>query len=106
MFIYLNKKGQNTLEYAIIIAVIVAALIAMQSYIKRGIQGKLKASTDDVGEQFSAQNTSGTYQTQLNANSSENISGGAQSTSTTTTNQNQTRTENENIGDLQSEWWP
>jgi uncharacterized protein (UPF0333 family) len=106
MFIYLNKKGQNTLEYAIIIAVIVAALIAMQSYIKRGIQGRMKASTDDIGEQFSAQNTSGTTQTNLNATSTETISGGAQSTTATDTTQTQTKSVSENVGDLQSEWWP
>lgn len=53
-------KGQGTLEYALIIAVVVAGLIAMQIYIKRGVQGKLRESTDSVGEQFEATNTSST----------------------------------------------
>jgi len=47
-----NKKGQSTLEYALIIAVIVAGLLLMQMYIKRGYAGRLKSSTDDMGEQF------------------------------------------------------
>jgi uncharacterized protein (UPF0333 family) len=53
MFIYLNKRGQSTLEYAVVIAVIVGALLATQVYIKRGIQGKFKQSSDDIGPQFS-----------------------------------------------------
>jgi len=47
-----NKRAQSTLEYAILIAVVVGALIGMQTYVKRGLQGRLKAATDDVGSQF------------------------------------------------------
>jgi len=106
MFNYLNKKGQNTLEYAIVIAVIVAALIAMQSYIKRGIQGRMKQSTDDIGQQYSPQNTNGNDTTTLTATSTETISGGAQSTTATNTNQTQGKTTNENVAGLSQEWWP
>jgi Flp pilus assembly pilin Flp len=49
----LNKKAQNTLEYAVLIAVVAGALIAMQLYMKRAVQGHLQSSADDVGEQFS-----------------------------------------------------
>jgi len=48
----LNRKGQSTLEYALIIAVIAAGLLLMQHYIKRGYSGRLKAASDDMGEQF------------------------------------------------------
>jgi hypothetical protein len=51
-------KAQSTLEYAIVIAVVVAALLAMQIYMKRGVQGKLHESADQIGEQFDAGNTS------------------------------------------------
>lgn len=37
----LNKKGQNTAEYAILIALIIAAAIGMQTYVKRGLQSRL-----------------------------------------------------------------
>jgi uncharacterized protein (UPF0333 family) len=58
MMAYLNKKrGQSTLEYAVLIIVIIAALIAIQIYIRRGVQGKLKSSADDIGDQFSPGNT-------------------------------------------------
>jgi hypothetical protein len=60
MFKFLNKnkkKGQSTLEYAVLIVIIIAALLAMNQYIKRGLQGRLKSSTDDIGDQFSPGNT-------------------------------------------------
>lgn len=35
-----NKKGQSTVEYAIVVGVVVAALVAMQTYVKRGLQAR------------------------------------------------------------------
>ena len=52
-----KKKGQSLLEYGVFLAVVIAVLLIMQSFIKRGYQGSLKSSTDKIGEQFS---TSGT----------------------------------------------
>lgn len=46
MFRLLNKKGQNTAEYAILIGVIVAAAIAMQVYVRRGMQARVKDAVD------------------------------------------------------------
>jgi len=60
----MKRKGQSTLEYAILIAIIVAALLAMQIYIKRGIQGKLRSSADSIGEQYSAGNMTSKYTTE------------------------------------------
>lgn len=60
MFKYLNnrrKKGQSTLEYAILVIIIIGALVAIQTYIKRGVQGRLKSAADDIGDQFSPGNT-------------------------------------------------
>lgn len=60
MFRYLNKqrkKGQSTLEYAVLIIIIIGALLSIQVYIKRGIQGRLKGAADDIGDQFSIGNT-------------------------------------------------
>ncbi len=42
----LNKRGQNTAEYAILIGVIVAAAIAMQIYVRRGMQARIKDAVD------------------------------------------------------------
>ncbi len=59
------KKGQSTLEYAVVIAVVIAGLLALQHYMNRGVQGKLRQSADDIGEQYSVghstRNTSITY---------------------------------------------
>lgn len=43
----LNKKGQNTAEYAILIALVIAAAVGMQTYVKRGWQGRMKDTSDD-----------------------------------------------------------
>ncbi|MGD9014676.1 MAG: hypothetical protein PVI33_01440 [Candidatus Omnitrophota bacterium] len=47
-----KRKGQSTLEYALIIAVVVAGLLLMQHYVRRGFAGRLKTASDDMGEQF------------------------------------------------------
>ncbi len=61
-FPMLNRlRGQSTLEYALIIAVVVGALLAMQVYMKRGMQGKLRESTDEMGGQYSAGNVTAKY---------------------------------------------
>lgn len=67
-----NRKGQNFLEYCIFIFVLVAALISMQVYIKRGIQGRLRQSADDVGEQFDAYNTSSQITSSVTGKSTTN----------------------------------
>ena len=53
----IKRKGQSTLEYAMIIMVLAAGIIAMQVYMKRSIQGKLRESTDSIGKQYSAGST-------------------------------------------------
>ncbi|MDD3374209.1 MAG: hypothetical protein PHY73_00605 [Candidatus Omnitrophica bacterium] len=37
-----NKKAQNVAEYAILIALVVGAIIAMQTFVKRTMQGRLR----------------------------------------------------------------
>ena len=60
MFKHLNRKrqkGQSTLEYAILIIIILGGPLSIQVYNKRGGQGRLKSATDDIGTQFSPGNT-------------------------------------------------
>jgi Flp pilus assembly pilin Flp len=38
-----NQKGQNLIEYAIIVAVITAAMVAMSTYVYRSVQATQKA---------------------------------------------------------------
>jgi hypothetical protein len=80
MFKYLNKKrqkGQSTLEYAILIIIIIGALLSIQIYIKRGVQGRLKSATDDIGTQFSPGNTNVVKKMTVSSRSSETFFSGA-----------------------------
>ncbi|MEW6008358.1 MAG: hypothetical protein AB1629_01845 [Candidatus Omnitrophota bacterium] len=38
----LSKKGQSTAEYAILIGIVIAAVIAMQSWVGRSIKAKIR----------------------------------------------------------------
>jgi len=49
----IRRKAQITLEATVLIAIITVALIVMLVHIKRALQGKLRASADDIGEQYS-----------------------------------------------------
>ena len=74
MIAYINKKrqqGQSTLEYAVLIIIIIGALLSIQIYIKRGIQGRLKQATDDIGSQFSPGNTSVNRNVSTTSNTSQ-----------------------------------
>ena len=48
----LKRRGQSLLEYAVLIVIILGVLVAMQNYIKRGMQGRWKTSVDDFGDQY------------------------------------------------------
>ena len=76
MFKFLNKKrkrkGQSTLEYAVLIIIIIGALLTIQVYIKRGIQGRLRSATDDIGDQFAPGNTNYTMTTTTHSETAEN----------------------------------
>ena len=78
----INRKGQSTLEYAMIIMVIAAGIIAMQVYMKRGIQGKLRSSTDSIGKQYSAGKTTSLVTTTKMAESATKDTFGLDSTGT------------------------
>ena len=40
------KRGQSIAEYSILIALIIAAAIGIQTYVKRGLQGRMKDGSD------------------------------------------------------------
>jgi len=105
MFIRLNKRAQSTLEYGVVIAVIVAGLVAMQVYLKRGMQGRLRQASDDIGEQFSPSNTTGTTTTTSNVTSTEEVTGGADSETKSTSTQTQSRTSTEKVAGADQEDW-
>lgn len=52
--LFKNKKAQNTAEYAILIALVVGAVVAMQTYAQRALQGRLR----DASVKFVSQTSS------------------------------------------------
>lgn len=72
-----NNKGQSTLEYAILIIIIIGALLTIQVYIKRGLQGRWKQATDDIGDQYT-QADGANYFRQVNktSNTTETVQAG------------------------------
>jgi Flp pilus assembly pilin Flp len=50
-----KTKGQNTAEYAILIALVIGAVIAMQVYMQRSIQAKMR----DAGSFMTTSNSMG-----------------------------------------------
>lgn len=46
-----EKQAQSILEYSLIIAVVVAALMAMSVYVQRSVQANLKLVEDQVNAQ-------------------------------------------------------
>jgi len=49
MFKKRKKIAQTTAEYAIVIALVVGAVVAMQIYVRRGLQGRIKDAVDHTG---------------------------------------------------------
>ena len=43
-----NRKAQNTMEYALLIAIVIGVFSAMQLYVRRGLQARVKAGTDNI----------------------------------------------------------
>lgn len=48
-----NKKAQNTAEYALLIALVVAGIIAMQQYAQRALQARVRDASVYMAQQSS-----------------------------------------------------
>ena len=59
--LFLGRKAQSTLEYAVLIAIIGAGLVLLSAYVRRGYQGKLRDSSERLGEQFEPKKTEYTH---------------------------------------------
>ncbi len=66
-----QRRGQSTLEYVVLVVVIIGALLSIQVYIKRGVQGRLKSAADDIGDQYSTGNTNMIKKTRTISNTSD-----------------------------------
>ncbi|MCX5709645.1 MAG: hypothetical protein NT088_02815 [Candidatus Omnitrophica bacterium] len=100
-----RSRAQTTAEYAILFAIVVGAFIAMQVYIKRGLQGRIKDVVDARGSGGSVGGNTLTFntsqyepyyvqsnaQTQQSSNESEGESLGGGVSKTTNQRTNVTR---------------
>jgi len=76
-----KRKGQSTLEYALIIAVVVAGLLLMQHYVRRGFAGRLKTASDDMGEQYDPTAYGGSFAINQTSNTRQAITNVVSNTS-------------------------
>lgn len=60
----MSRRAQSTLEYTVLIGVMVAALVAMQAYLKRGMQGRLRGDAEQL-TQGAAYSPGATNSTQI-----------------------------------------
>lgn len=66
-----KHQAQATLEYAILIAAVVGAILFMSQYMKRAVEGKIHKEADSVGSQFDIQKGNYKYISNLAANQKE-----------------------------------
>lgn len=87
-----KRKGQSTVEYALIVGVIVASLIAMQTYVKRGLNARyhdgvnfLTTETAAIGStnQYEPYYVASNYDTQTGRQSTETVGERGQTTRST-----------------------
>lgn len=57
-----NKKAQQTAEYALLISLVVAAIIAMQTYAQRTIQARIRDASGYLTTQTSALGATNQYE--------------------------------------------
>lgn len=93
-----TKRGQSLLEYALILAAIIVAIIFMQGYVRRGVQGRLRSAADDIGDQYSVAGPYN-YLTNRQSNTTETVTltAGNQANLVTSYNDITNRTGNETL---------
>lgn len=99
-----SRRGQSILEYSLLIAAVVAALLVTQAYVKRAYQGKLKESSDELGKQFQPSENYVVGWSNQGAGTTttvESTTGGASGAGSSTTNIQQSET----VTSSESEEW-
>jgi uncharacterized protein (UPF0333 family) len=91
-----KRRAQSVLEYAILMVIVIAALISIQTYIKRGLQGRLTSAADDIGDQVSVGVGSNNYK-KVSSYSKTQENSVAGTTSSSTTAQGYTNTYRNNV---------
>ena len=88
------------------IIIIIAALVSLQTYIKRGVQGRLKSATDDISDGFSLANGAQYHKRVVSiSNTTENMAAGATTTTLQTGGQMTTETTANIQMNMDGEYW-
>ena len=66
-------KGQTAMEFTVLMMIVIGVFIAMQYYVKRGLQGRWKTTMDDFGDQYDPELTNSNVVTRLLTNSGTQI---------------------------------
>ena len=61
-----KMRGQHTAEYAVVVGVVIAAVVGMQTYVKRGLQARLKAGSDMMTDITSGKTLEGKTMSSVN----------------------------------------
>jgi hypothetical protein len=51
---FYRKKAQSTAEYAIVIGLVIASILGMQTYVKRGLQGRTHDASKQLYDTFTS----------------------------------------------------
>lgn len=101
-----KKKGQSTLEYAVVISLVIAALVYMGwGWFRGAYQKKIMSASDDIsgGGQFDIEHTTITSTQTSSSTSNESMTGTATgATFGLTQSQNGQSTYNANTADLET----
>ena len=68
-----RRKGQSIIEFTVLMVIVIGVFIAMQFYVKRGLQGRWKSSLDDFGDQYDPRLTNANVVTRILSNSATQI---------------------------------
>ena len=67
------KKGQTTIEYAMLLIVVIGAFLTIQNYLKRGVQGRWRDAVDSLGDQYDPQTANTSIQHTLSSSTNTSI---------------------------------
>ena len=48
----MRRRGQTTVQYAFLVAIVVAGSLGMAMYLNRGFQGRLRRAADSIGRPY------------------------------------------------------
>jgi len=68
-----KRGGQTAVEYTVMIIVLIGAFLAMQNYMKRGVQGRWKAHVDELGDQYDPRTADTNLRTTLSSQTNTEI---------------------------------